>query len=155
MKNEWLAVLALTASVGAANAAAPFSAAVMSDESASIWRAFGGSEDQFHPGVDIASAVGAEVHAPADARVMRVHAPGALNGYRGQIVELDHGAAGRTRYSNLDGVALSAGDSVRAGDVIGRVAAPADGAQPHVHVELWRGERLYDPAQELVLTASR
>jgi murein DD-endopeptidase MepM/ murein hydrolase activator NlpD len=91
------------------------------------------------------------VHAPADGLVLRVHAPGALRGYGGQVVELDHGAGVRTRFSNLEGVSLSEGDEVRAGDLIGRITASE---RPHVHVELWRGDRLFDPASEITLIAN-
>lgn len=104
-----------------------------------------------HPGADIAAAAGTPVHAPASGRVLRVRAPGALNGYGGQVVEIDHGDGVRTRFSNLEGVGLTVGAEISAGDVIGRIVA---NEHPHVHVELWRGGTLVDPATQLTLIAA-
>jgi murein DD-endopeptidase MepM/ murein hydrolase activator NlpD len=91
------------------------------------------------------------VRAPASGSVLHVYAPGELAGYHGQVVEIDHAALGRTRFSNLEGVTLAHGDAIGAGDIIGRIAA---NEHPHVHVELWRGEQLFDPSQNMTLIAA-
>ncbi|HYD89345.1 MAG TPA: M23 family metallopeptidase [Vitreimonas sp.] len=145
------AAIMFAVSAGAADAE-QFSAPVVAQQ-AHISSAFGPREaGSFHSGVDIAAAAGSEVRSPAGGEVIAVHAPGALAGYRGQVVEIDHSAEGRTRFSNLEAVTLAAGARIEAGDVIGRIAA---NDAPHVHVELWRGGRLFDPAQAIMLIAAR
>lgn len=119
---------------------------------ATISGGFGPREQAFHPGSDVAAAPGTTVHAPADGQVVAVHAPGGVSGYHGQVLEIDHGDWGKTRFSNLAGVTLSVGDQVRAGDVLGHIAARE---APHVHVELWRDALPVDPALEMTLIAGR
>ncbi|MGH6950207.1 MAG: murein hydrolase activator EnvC family protein [Vitreimonas sp.] len=147
-----VAALALPLAAGAAYGA-EFSAPIVSQPGATVGAAFGPRAESagIHPGTDIAVAAGTAVHAPASGRVLRVGAPGALNGYGGQVVEIDHGDRVRTRYSNLDGVTLTEGAEIRAGDTIGRIRAMD---RPHVHVELWRDGALVDPAHEIALIAA-
>ena len=141
-----------------AYADAPFTTAMVSDRAATVSEGFGprvtaDGADVFHAGADIAVAPGTAVHAPADGRVVRVHAPGALNGYTGQVVVIDHGDGVRTRISGLEGVQLSADVRISAGDVMGAVAARDDGVAPHVHVELWRNQNVLDPSTRIQLIA--
>lgn len=153
-KRLLIAAFALAAGASFASADALFPSPVVVQQGATIAGVFGPRADggQFHPGADIAAQAGAEVHAPAAGRVLQIYAPGEREGYHGQVVEIDHDASGRTRFSNLEGVTLRAGEDVEAGAVIGRIAADE---RPHVHVELWRGGRLYDPAQQMTLIAAR
>lgn len=146
-----IAALALMGAAGAAYAA-EFSAAIVTQPGASLNAVFGERPDRpgFHPGADVAVAAGTAVHAPASGRVLRVSAPGAMSGYGGQVVEIDHGEGVKTRFSNLEGVALTAGDAIGAGDIIGHIVA---NERPHVHVELWRSGTLVDPATEMTLIA--
>lgn len=154
LKRVWLVAAILAGGVGAAWAEAGFTAAVVRESGAAVASAFGPRGEAWHAGADITAPPGAAVHAPADGRVARVRAPGELDGYHGQVVEIDHGALGKTRFSNLEGVALETGDEVHAGDVVGRIAAQAGSDSPHVHVELWRDRNLIDPATELTLFGS-
>lgn len=147
-------MMAVAATCSVASAETLFPAPVVAQHDAAISAAYGpiADTDRTHIGADIAAAAGSLVHAPADGRVLRVHAPGELEGYSGQVVVIDHGGRVRTRFSSLEAVPVASGAEVRAGDVIGRIAA---GERPHVHVELWRGERVFDPSVELTLIAGR
>jgi murein DD-endopeptidase MepM/ murein hydrolase activator NlpD len=143
----------------AAYADAPFTAAIVSSTPATVSEPFGPrvnaeGANVFHAGADIAVAPGSAVHAPADGRVVRVHAPGSLNGYTGQVVVIDHGDGVRTRISGLEGVQLAANTRISAGDVMGAVSARDDGVAPHVHVELWRDENVLDPSTQIQLIAA-
>lgn len=153
-KRILIAAAAFVASAGLASADTPFPEPIVTQQDAAISAGFGPRADsnRIHPGVDVAAPAGAEVHVPARGRVLAVHAPGALAGYHGQVVEIDHGDSGRTRFSNLDGVTLTAGADIEAGAVIGRIAA---NEHPHVHVELWRGGHLFDPALQMALIGGR
>jgi murein DD-endopeptidase MepM/ murein hydrolase activator NlpD len=153
-KRVLVATLAFAASAVVANAETLFPSPIVVQQDATLAGAFGPrvDGDQFHPGADIAAPAGAAVHAPAAGRVLRVYAPGEREGYHGQVVEIDHGENGRTRFSNLQGVTLRAGDELQAGDVIGRIDA---NERPHVHIELWRDGRLHDPAAAMTLIGGR
>jgi murein DD-endopeptidase MepM/ murein hydrolase activator NlpD len=144
--------------VTAAHAEPPFSAPVVNGAGATLSAAFGqrtnaAGDNVFHAGVDVAAPHGTAVHAPAAGRVMRVHAAGALGGYTGQVVEIDHGDGVRTRLSGLEGAELSPDAAINAGDVIGRIAARDDGVVAHLHIEVWRDGRVYDPAMQISLIA--
>jgi murein DD-endopeptidase MepM/ murein hydrolase activator NlpD len=81
-----------------------------------------------HRGIDIAAAPGQQLHAPAEGVVA----------FRGTVVDrplltLDHGAGYVSTYEPLDS-ALSPGDTVAAGDVIGVVAQGGHSAHGTVHV---------------------
>ncbi|MFT3729572.1 MAG: M23 family metallopeptidase [Terricaulis sp.] len=141
------AFAALTSVAGAAGALFP--SAVVHDPAASIAERFGMvSQTETHSGTDVAAPAGTLVFSPASGRVMAVYAPSGLRGYYGQVVEIDHGAAGRTRFADLTMVPLKAGDEILAGVPLGRVAQQD---APHVHVELWRDGVMYDPQHEMTL----
>jgi murein DD-endopeptidase MepM/ murein hydrolase activator NlpD len=141
----------------AAYADAPFTSALVSSSGATLSTGFGPrlneqGADVFHSGADVVAVPGTGVYAPADGRVLRVYAPGALAGYHGQVIELDHGSGVRIRLAGLEGV--EATGELRAGDVIGRIAARDDGVAAHVHIEVWRDGRLVDPAMQVALIAA-
>lgn len=141
----------------AAYADAPFTTALVNNASASLSTGFGQRVNEegatvFHAGADVRAEPGTEVYAPADGSIVRVHERGALANYNGQVVILDHGNGVRIRLSGVEG-ARAPGD-LRAGDVIGRIAARDDGVAPHVHVELWRDGNVIDPGAQMQLIAA-
>lgn len=150
MRNYLIAAVAFVALAGVAGAAASlFPSAVVRDGTATVAARFGlASHGDTHSGTDVAAAAGTTVFAPASGQVLAVYAPGGREGYYGQVVEIDHGAAGRTRFADLVGVPLSAGQRIEAGVPIGRVAQQE---APHVHIELWRDGVMYDPQNEMTL----
>jgi len=89
-------------------------------------------EGAFHTGVDISTAYGQAVIAPADGVV--VFAAPAV-GY-GQLVVLEHGHGISTRYGHLASFAIAIGQSVRRGDVIGYVGRSGRSTGPHLHYEV-------------------
>jgi murein DD-endopeptidase MepM/ murein hydrolase activator NlpD len=60
-------------------------------------------------------------------------------GEYGNAIIVDHGAGLRTLYGRVDGFAVSEGDCVPAGAVIGRVGAPSGGGEPTLHFEVSPG----------------
>jgi murein DD-endopeptidase MepM/ murein hydrolase activator NlpD len=92
-------------------------------------REYNGVVQSRHTGVDYAGAVGAPVRAPARAVVAlvdRFH-------LGGNVVYLDHGAGLTTAYLHLSRTDVAAGDTVEAGQVIGRVGATGRVTGPHLH----------------------
>ena len=99
---------------------------------------FGGRSDPFtgesgqHGGIDVSSAVGQAVRAPADGIVVKA---GWENGY-GNVVYLSHGYGYSTRYGHLSGFATRPGTRIKRGDVIGYVGSTGRSTGPHLHYEV-------------------
>lgn len=89
-------------------------------------------EGAFHTGIDIATALGEPVHATADGTVIKASMG---NGY-GREVIIDHGHGIETLYAHLSGFAVTAGQDVRRGDIIGYVGSSGRSTGPHLHYEV-------------------
>jgi len=98
-----------------------------------------------HNGVDIATPLGTKVCAVMDGTVTAVYD----DDYLGTVVTVEHQEGWSTLYANLTGVpAVEAGDTVKAGEVIGAVGQSAMlevGSRPHLHLEVYRYGTLTDP----------
>jgi murein DD-endopeptidase MepM/ murein hydrolase activator NlpD len=95
----------------------------------------------FHPGLDISADFGEPVVATADATVSGA----GLNGAYGNMVMLDHGFGIVTKYGHLSRIAVSAGQAVKRGDVIGYVGSTGRSTGSHLHYEIWMNGRLTNP----------
>lgn len=89
-------------------------------------------EGAFHSGIDIATTYGSAVRAPADGVVLKA---GFGTGYGREIV-IDHGSGVETIYGHLSGFAVTAGEQVRRGQVIGYVGDSGRSTGPHLHYEV-------------------
>ena len=102
-----------------------------------------------HEGVDLSAALGAKVTAAADGTVYTIYEDEAL----GTTVVLRHDGGYTTHYSNLAATpAVSTGDTVAAGDVIGAVGSTAlleVGEAPHLHFAVYLSGHPTDPAEYL------
>ena len=105
---------------------------------------FTGDPD-FHPGLDISADYGEPVLATGDAVVQTA---GAVTGY-GNLVVLDHHFGIMTRYGHLSRMAVSPGQEVKRGDVIGYVGATGRATAAHLHYEIWMNGRLTNPLRLL------
>src|SRR5215472_1561496 len=98
-----------------------------------------------HTGLDLHGETGDSVRATADGRVT---AAGWSGGY-GRAVDVDHGNGLSTRYGHLSSIAVRVGQSVRTGQVIGKVGSTGRSTGPHLHYETrLRGEAV-DPQKFL------
>ena len=96
----------------------------------------------FHEGVDIATAPGRPVTAPADGIVVKAERVPGL----GNAVYLSHGYGLMTRYGHLSKIEVEAGQTVRQGDLLGRVGSTGRATGYHLHYEVRRDGRAVDPA---------
>jgi murein DD-endopeptidase MepM/ murein hydrolase activator NlpD len=86
---------------------------------------------QFHPGIDIANAVGTpEVAADGGTVVW------AGWGDYGIYVEIDHGNGFHTVYGHMSKVVVSKGQTVAKGQLIGLMGATGRATGPHLHFEI-------------------
>ena len=99
---------------------------------------FGGRSDPFtgeagtHNAVDISSAVGQAVRAPADGIVVKSEW---ANGY-GNVIYISHGYGYSTRYGHLSAYNVKPSQHVRRGDIIGYVGSTGRSTGPHLHYEV-------------------
>lgn len=95
-----------------------------------------------HRGQDLAAPSGTPIYAAATGIVVRA---GPAGGF-GQWIVIDHQVGGQlvsTVYGHMwpDGVGVSEGEQVQAGQPIGRVGSNGQSTGPHLHFEVWEGGR--------------
>lgn len=105
---------------------------------------FDGTQD-FHSGLDISGDHGQEIVAPADGTVTGA----SYTGNYGNLVTIDHGFGLATRYGHLSRFAVTPGQQVRRGQVIGYVGSTGRSTSPHLHYEVLVNGQLTNPLRLL------
>lgn len=107
-------------------------------------------EGAFHSGVDIGSSFGHPIVAPADGVVTMTDTMG---GY-GKTIMISHGNGISTRYGHLSGFAVTAGQHVQRGEVIGYVGESGRSTGPHLHYEVRINDTPVNPYKYLRMTVA-
>jgi murein DD-endopeptidase MepM/ murein hydrolase activator NlpD len=97
---------------------------------------------RMHTGIDFGAAYGTPIVASADGRV----ASAGWDGGYGRAARISHGAGLLTLYGHMSRLAVSPGQQVAAGQVIGYVGSTGLSTGPHLHYELHRNGERIDPA---------
>lgn len=97
----------------------------------------------YHQGLDIGAWTGASILASASGTVEIAYSYG---GY-GNCILINHGGGIATLYAHCDSVAVSVGQYVSQGQVIGYVGSTGVSSGPHLHYEVRVNGVLTDPAQ--------
>jgi murein DD-endopeptidase MepM/ murein hydrolase activator NlpD len=98
-----------------------------------------------HDGLDIAATTGTTIGAAAGGTVTFA---GSRGGY-GNLVIVDHGNGTESRYAHQDTIAVTVGQTVKAGDRLGTVGSTGMSTGPHLHFEVRRQGRAVDPRRFL------
>jgi murein DD-endopeptidase MepM/ murein hydrolase activator NlpD len=138
--------------------------AALAASTPSIWPAhgwltgtFGGRSDPFtgepgfHQGIDISTEKGQPVFATADGTVQSA----AYTGDYGNLIILTHGFGLSTRYGHLSGFAVTPGQLVKRGDVIGYVGSTGRSTGAHLHYEILANGNTMNPLQLLTQPAAQ
>jgi len=89
-------------------------------------------EGAFHKGIDIATSIGTPVRATADGTVLIA---AMASGY-GREIRIDHGHGIQTIYGHMSGFAVTTGEDVKRGEIIGYVGSSGRSTGPHLHYEV-------------------
>lgn len=90
------------------------------------------SRKAMHNGLDLISALGSPVRAPAPGKVVFA----GRNGGYGNFVEIDHGKSLRTRYGHLRSIKVKKGDTVEFMQPIGTLGNSGRSTGAHLHYEV-------------------
>ncbi len=117
-------------------------------DSDEITSPFGGRINPFnryrvdwHPGIDIANTYGAPVYASASGKVTTA----GWNGGYGRYVEIEHDFGYVTAYGHMSIIAVSAGQHVEKGSIIGFVGNSGYSTGPHLHFEVIKNGKQVNP----------
>lgn len=94
-----------------------------------------------HHGIDLKGSTGDPVFASADGTIYLA----SNEGKWGNRVIMKHSGGYKTLYAHMDSLAVSRGQYVKAGDVIGTVGSTGKSTGPHLHFEIRKNERHLDP----------
>ena len=108
-------------------------------------------EGAFHAGVDIQGTFGEPVRATADGTVV---VASMASGY-GREILINHGNGIETLYGHLSGFAVTAGEQVSRGQVIGYVGMSGRSTGPHLHYEVRIHNTPVNPYRYLRETATQ
>jgi murein DD-endopeptidase MepM/ murein hydrolase activator NlpD len=98
-----------------------------------------------HTGIDFRGETGEPIRATASGTVTHT---GWSGGY-GKMVEIDHGNGLSTRYGHLTAIDVEVGQTVRIGQVVGRLGSTGRSTGPHLHYETRIDGEAVDPQRFL------
>lgn len=94
-----------------------------------------------HTGIDIPNRALPPIFA---AKSGTVSFSGWLGGY-GHLIIIDHGSSTKTYYAHLSRADVKVGESVKQGEVIGRMGSTGRSTGPHLHFEIRKGGKVVNP----------
>jgi murein DD-endopeptidase MepM/ murein hydrolase activator NlpD len=135
------AIRAAQAQSSSTSTATPSSAGLIWPVNGPITSPFGPRWGSFHPGIDIGVPYGTPIEAAAAGTVIYC---GWESGY-GNLVVIDHGGNLATAYGHQSRIAVSCGEHVSQGQVIGYVGCTGYCFGPHLHFEVRINGSVVDP----------
>jgi murein DD-endopeptidase MepM/ murein hydrolase activator NlpD len=109
--------------------------------SAPITSPFGWRWGRMHEGIDLGAAYGTPIAAAAAGTLIYA---GWLGGY-GNLTVIDHGGGLATAYGHQSRIAVSVGQQVARGEIIGYVGSTGHSTGPHLHFEVRVNGQAVDP----------
>ncbi len=96
----------------------------------------------FHPGIDLATSKGTPVYPIMEGYVEQVEE--SRWGY-GNHVYINHGNGFRSLYAHLAQIEVKKDEFVNKDSIIGLVGSTGWSSGPHLHLQIWEGEKLINP----------
>ena len=107
---------------------------------------FGMRDGRNHDGIDVGAASGTDIYAVLDGKVILAEA---VSGY-GNYIIIEHNDGIETAYAHCDSILVSAGEEVKAGQLIAYVGSTGNSTGPHLHFEVKVDGRFCDPLDYVV-----
>lgn len=126
---------------GSVPTGAPSSAGLVWPVQGTLTSGFGPRWGRMHEGIDIAGGAGTPIAAAAAGTVILA----GWNGGYGNMVVIDHGGGLATGYGHLSSIAVSAGQGVSQGTVIGGMGTTGSSTGVHLHFEVRVNGAAVDP----------
>jgi murein DD-endopeptidase MepM/ murein hydrolase activator NlpD len=98
-----------------------------------------------HTGLDLQGETGDPVRAAASGTVTSA---GWSGGY-GKVIDIDHGNGFATRYGHLSSIDVQVGQTIKVGQIIGKVGSTGRSTGPHLHYETRVAGEAVDPQKFL------
>ncbi|MEO5707801.1 MAG: M23 family metallopeptidase [Alteraurantiacibacter sp.] len=106
---------------------------------------------RMHAGIDFRASYGQPIYAVTDGTVSFA----GRHGGHGNYVRLNHEGGMGTGYAHMSRIAVSGGQRVRRGQIIGYVGSTGLSTGPHLHYEMYRGGRTVDPSSVRFVTRAQ
>ncbi|MBA4748399.1 MAG: M23 family metallopeptidase, partial [Sphingopyxis sp.] len=106
---------------------------------------------RMHSGIDFGGGYGAPIYAVTDGTVSYA----GRNGGYGNYVRINHGGGLGSGYGHMSRIAVSGGQRVARGQVIGYIGSTGLSTGPHLHYELYRNGRAVNPASVTFVTRAQ
>jgi murein DD-endopeptidase MepM/ murein hydrolase activator NlpD len=97
---------------------------------------------KMHGGMDFTAPRGTPIYAASDGKILRADARS--SGY-GKHIRIDHGFGYVTLYAHLDKYNVKRNQKVKKGDIIGFVGSTGRSQAPHLHYEVRKDGKKYNP----------
>jgi murein DD-endopeptidase MepM/ murein hydrolase activator NlpD len=98
-----------------------------------------------HTGLDFRGETGDEIRASAGGKITTA----GWNGGYGKMVEIDHGNGLSSRYGHMSDINVKVGQTVKVGQIIGKVGSTGRSTGPHLHFETRVEGEAVDPQKFL------
>ena len=98
---------------------------------------------KMHAGIDFTAATGTPIYATGDGKVLAKRKRGG-SGY-GKYVVIDHGYGYESLYAHMSSVSVRPGQTVKRGEIIGKVGNTGLSTAPHLHYEVHRNGKKINP----------
>ncbi len=111
------------------------------------WRPdpFDPSKTEYHGGIDIACPEGTPILAAADGTVVVANSTDSWGGSYGYYVKIQHDGTYSTLYAHCSQIAVTGGQQVVKGQVIGYVGSTGNSSGNHLHFEVYENGARTDP----------
>ena len=106
---------------------------------------------RMHAGIDFKASYGSPIYAVTDGTVTYA----GRHGGHGNYVKLSHGEGLGTGYAHMSRIAVSRGQRVRRGQVIGYVGSTGLSTGPHLHYEMYRNGATVNPSSVQFVTRAQ
>lgn len=106
---------------------------------------------RMHAGIDFRASYGSPIYAVSDGTVQFA----GRHGGHGNFVKLSHGGGLGTGYAHMSRIAVSSGQRVRRGQVIGYVGSTGLSTGPHLHYEMYRNGATVNPSSVQFVTRAQ